>query len=134
MVLFSAAFHKLDKVCKNGPSKNFGRQPLQKLESASSIPYHFNSFKGCLPQILLGPFSNTFSQIAEVVVPGCSTKYLFLKFFKNSQENICAGVSIQMQALRPAFVNRDSSTDFSFEFCKVFKNNFYTEHLLNYCS
>ena len=24
-------------------------------------PYHFKFFKGCLPQILLGPFLNTFS-------------------------------------------------------------------------
>ena len=26
-------------------------------------PYHFHFFKGCLPQILLGPFLNTLSQI-----------------------------------------------------------------------
>ena len=25
-----------------------------------SIPYHFKSFKDCLPQILFGPFLNTF--------------------------------------------------------------------------
>ena len=41
---------KWDKVFKNGPSKICGRQPLKKL-------------KGCLPQILLGPFLNTLSQI-----------------------------------------------------------------------
>ena len=28
-----------------------------------SRPYHFKFFKGCLPQILLGPFLNTLSQI-----------------------------------------------------------------------
>ena len=52
-------------------------QPLKKVEviwSASSRPYHFKSFKGCLPQILLGPFLNTFSQMTETVVRGCSTK------------------------------------------------------------
>ena len=34
-----------DKVFKNGPSKICGRQPLK-------------FFKGCLPQILLGPLLN----------------------------------------------------------------------------
>ena len=42
------------KVFKNGPSKIWGRQPL---------PYHFKLFKGCLPQILLGPFLNTLSHL-----------------------------------------------------------------------
>ena len=41
------------KVCKNGPSKICGRQPLKKLNG-----YPFKFFKGCLPQILLGPFLN----------------------------------------------------------------------------
>ena len=31
--------------------------------SASSRPYHFKYFKGCLPQILFGPFLNTLSHI-----------------------------------------------------------------------
>ena len=43
-----------DKVFKNGPSKICGRQPLKKLKGF---------FKGCLPQILLGPFLNTLSQL-----------------------------------------------------------------------
>ena len=29
----------------------------------SGRPYHFKFFNGCLPQILLGPFLNTLSQI-----------------------------------------------------------------------
>ena len=29
----------------------------------SNRPYHFKYFKGCLPEILLGPLLNTFSQI-----------------------------------------------------------------------
>ena len=40
------------KVFKDGPIKICGRQPLGR-------PYHFTFFKGCLPQILLGPFLNT---------------------------------------------------------------------------
>ena len=40
------------KLFKNGPSKIcLGR------------PYHFNFFKGCLPQILLGLFLNTVTHI-----------------------------------------------------------------------
>ena len=38
-----------------------------------SRPYHFKSFKGCLPQILLGPFLNTlshFSILAEATSVG----------------------------------------------------------------
>ena len=40
---------KWDKVFKNGTSKICGRKPLENL--------------GCLPQVLLGPFLNTLSQI-----------------------------------------------------------------------
>ena len=46
--LFLANISIWDKVFKNGPSKICGRQPL-------------SFFKGCLPQILLGPFLNTLS-------------------------------------------------------------------------
>ena len=37
--------------------KFVGRQPLKHLKR------HFKFFKGCLPQILLGPFLNTVPQI-----------------------------------------------------------------------
>ena len=43
---------KWDKVFKNEPSKNYGRQPLKNLKG--SKPY---------PQILFGPFLNTLSQM-----------------------------------------------------------------------
>ena len=46
--------------------KNFWNTPFNR-------PYHFNFFKGCIPQILLGPFWNTLSQI--------------LLRFKESQKN-----------------------------------------------
>ena len=45
--------NKWDKVFKNGPIKICGRQPLK----------NFKGYKGGLPQILLGPFLNTLSQI-----------------------------------------------------------------------
>ena len=50
-----------DKVFKSGPSKICGRQPLKK--SVLGRPYPFKFFKGCLPQILLGPLLNTLSQL-----------------------------------------------------------------------
>ena len=52
----------LGKVFKNGPSKICGRQPLKKFEviwSASADYITSNFLKGCLLQILLGPFLNT---------------------------------------------------------------------------
>ena len=45
--------NKLDKVLKSKPSKICGRQPF---------------FKGCLPQILLGPLFNTLSQMKYLIV------------------------------------------------------------------
>ena len=45
-----------DKVFKNGPSKICGRQPLKNLK-------RYGLLTGCLLQILLGPFLNTFSHL-----------------------------------------------------------------------
>ena len=45
------------KVFKNGPSKIVVRQPLK------SLKLYFKFFKGCLPQILLDLFLNTFTQM-----------------------------------------------------------------------
>ena len=52
-----------DKVFKNGPSKVCGRQGLKNLKWYGLLTYHLKFFKGCLPQILLGPFLNNFSHI-----------------------------------------------------------------------
>ena len=53
-----------DKVFKNGPSEICGRQPLKNLVMVClNRPYHFKFFKGCLPQISLGPFLNTLSHL-----------------------------------------------------------------------
>ena len=55
---------KWDKAFKDGPSKIYGRQPLKILKLCLSRPYSFFIFfEGCLPQVLLGPFLNTLSQI-----------------------------------------------------------------------
>ena len=66
-----------DKVFKNGPRKICGWQPLKifKEYGLLSRPYSFKAFKGCLPQILLGPFLNTFS-------------HMFLSFVDFPSQNI----------------------------------------------
>ena len=47
----------------NGPSKFVGAS-LEKIERIYLCrPNPFNFFKGCLPQISLGPFLNTSSQV-----------------------------------------------------------------------
>ena len=54
------------KVFKSGPRKICGSQPLKNLKCYSllkSRPYYFKFFKGCLPQILLGPSLNTFTRM-----------------------------------------------------------------------
>ena len=53
------------KVFKNGPNNICGEQPLKTWSEMVflSRPYHFKFFTGCLPQILLGPFMNTLTQL-----------------------------------------------------------------------
>ena len=52
---------------------------------------------------------------------GCSIKKLFLKISQNSQENSSA---------RALLIKREALTQvLSCEFCKIFKNTFFTEHL-----
>ena len=63
----------------------------------------------------------------------CSIKTLFLKISQNSQENICARVffSIKLLAcLRPAtLLKKTLAQVFSYEFCKILKNTYFTENL-----
>ena len=53
------------KVFKNGPSKICGRQPLKYLKGYGMLQQTISLqiFKGCFPQIILGPFLNTFSHL-----------------------------------------------------------------------
>ena len=57
------------KVFKNGPRKIYRRQPLKNLKGYGLLgrPYYFKFLKECLPQILLGPFWNTLTQIRIVL-------------------------------------------------------------------
>ena len=60
--------NKWDKGFKNGKSKICGRQPLKIWGDMVrwGRPEQFKFFKGCLSQILLGPFLNTLPQIIDM--------------------------------------------------------------------
>ena len=58
-------------------------------------PYHFKFFKGCLPQILLGPFLNTLTHL--------SSTFVFLSpytYFKKLQANALLSL---MKVIHPIF-------------------------------
>ena len=72
ILLYHVGFTNIwDKGFKNGPSKICGGCPFKIFEgvwSALSRPYHFKYFKGCPPQILLGPCLNTLSQMQRKLI------------------------------------------------------------------
>ena len=55
---------------------------------------------------------------AEAIAQRYSVKKAFLEISQNSQENTCARVP-----------KRDTAKVISREFCEIFKNTFFTEHL-----
>ena len=71
------------KVFKNRQSKICGRQPLKDLSAS------FNFFKGCLLQILPGPFLNTLTYISVKVI------YDNSDMFGEHKENILVNIYIK---------------------------------------
>ena len=68
----------------------------------------------------------------EAATIGVPWKKVFLEILQNSPENNCARVSflIKLQVLVCNFIKKESLAQvFSFEFCEISKNNFFTEHL-----
>ena len=66
--------NKWDKVFKNGQSKVCGRQPLKDL-------------KGCLPEISLGPFLNTLSQIINILFDElCDNQTPWTTYIRRSED------------------------------------------------
>ena len=57
-----------------------------------------------------------------------SAKKLFLNILQYSQENICVGVSLQASSSK-ILLKRNSTTVFSCEYCEIFKNTYFEEHL-----
>ena len=57
---------------------------------------------------------------------------MFLQTLQNSLENTCAKVSylIKLQVLPCNFIKKETlAQGFSFEFCEISKNTFFTEHV-----
>ena len=55
---------------------------------------------------------------------------MFLEISQNSQENTCARVSFLKKLLAPAaLLKKTLAQVFSYEFCEISKNTFFTEHL-----
>ena len=61
----------------------------------------------------------------------CSSKKLFLKISQYSPENVCVGIFVSKNAvLQPAtFLKETPTQNVSCEFCKIFKNSYFEEHL-----
>ena len=66
--------------------------------------------------------SDFMSSGTEAVVQRCSVRNMFLKISQNSQKNTCVRVFFLIKLQNLAQV-------LSCEFCKVFKNSFFIEHL-----
>ena len=79
-------YNKWGKVFKNWPSKICERQPLKNLKwhGLPKQTISLQIFKDCLPQILLGLFSNTLPQIFQVHVKFLST--ISFDFIKNQMK------------------------------------------------
>ena len=78
-----------------GPSRIFGRQPLKKLKRYGLLKQtiFLQIFKGCLPQILLGPFLNNLSHMSstsEYFSPANCTIYNNLVFVKYTKAELTA--------------------------------------------
>ena len=66
------------------------------------------------------------SSVTEAIAKRCSIKKVFLKILQNLQENNRTRVTflIKLQAKKETLAQV-----FSCEFCNIFKNTFFTEHL-----
>ena len=62
--IFESKYSRMDlvKIVEDSLSKNWSNMVCL------SRPYHFKFVKGCLPQILLGPFLNTLSHLRQKVL------------------------------------------------------------------
>ena len=71
-------------------------------------------------------YGNCKRNFSEAAVCRCFTKQEFLKLAQNLQENVCAGVSFETCN----FIKKENLGEmFSCEFCEIFSNPFFTEHL-----
>ena len=93
---------------------------------------HFNRVTDPQATTLLKRDSNTGILQLKVATRGVLWKKLFLKISQNSQKNTSARVSflIKLQASELQLYKKETlALVFSWEFCEIFKNTFFTEHL-----
>ena len=68
--------------------------------------------------------------VSEPAVHRSPTKLVFLNNSQNSQERTCVGVSLKLQFWETATLLKKTLTQvFSCQICKLFKNNYFEEHL-----
>ena len=66
----------------------------------------------------------------EAATRGVWCKKMFVEIWQNSQENTCARASFLIKLQAYNFIKKETLTQvFSCEFCKIFKNTYFTEHL-----
>ena len=87
------------KVFKNGATKICGRQLLS--------PYHLKFFKGCLPQVLLGPFLNALSHIKQLFA------YLIWRNYRRQRDHPRKAMKLWRKPLEILIL----SVNYTFHFC-----------------
>ena len=88
------------------------------------IKIKFKQHKTCLRR-----YSKNFSESYSKSFGRSNHPEVFLKISQNSQENTCARASFLMNLLKTSLLKRRLWHRFSCEFCEMFKNTFFTEHL-----
>ena len=116
--------------------KVFRKKGVQKFrrihKTTPVVRSHFNRVTDPQATILLKRDSNTGILQLKVATRGVLWKKLFLKISQNSQKNTSARVSFltKLQASELQLYKKETlALVFSWEFCEIFKNTFFTEHL-----
>ena len=110
------------KVFKNEPSKIFWRQPWKIWSDivCLSRPYHFKFFKGCLPQILLGSFFNTLTQIIFQVYLISADQVVFIRTARKLLKLLEMIVSDEMASKYNTFINCYNFSEKKIKHLKIF--------------
>ena len=67
-------------------------------------------------------------KLSEAAIQRCSVKKVFLETLQNSQENTCIRASFLIK-LKALAQQETLAKVFSYEFCEISKNTYFTEHL-----
>ena len=79
--------------------------------------------------------NNICMEVTETATRGVLCKKLLLKILEYSQENTCVRVSFWQSYKACNFYKQETPTQvFSCEYCEIFKNNYFEEHLLTAAS